>query len=174
MTLRTRTTVAGHPSFLLDQIRAAQVSERRRIARDQHDRTGHSISVTHRQLELGRLYRDSDPERAEQTLAVAQEAVIESVRNLRAVTSDPCTAPSLTGLRSALLTYLVVSMDITRREIRSLVRDDGRGFGPHGDHGPECPGRSSMRERARQLGGMLTIRSRPGHGTRVGYAGPLS
>lgn len=58
------------------------------------------------------------------------------------------------------------------REYRFRVRDDGRGFDPE-----KCVdghvGLAIMRERARRIGGRITLESRPGNGTSVTLRLPL-
>ena len=52
-------------------------------------------------------------------------------------------------------------------EVVVEIADDGRGFDPGAVAGDGHLGLITMRERARDLGGRLDVRSRPGHGTRV-------
>jgi two-component system NarL family sensor kinase len=73
--------------------------------------------------------------------------------------------------RHARATEVEVKLRAVPRGIRLTIRDNGRGFhtqlrkeGHHGLLG--------MRERARLLGGRLTVTSRPGHGTTVTVAVP--
>lgn len=121
--MRLRTAVAGYTSFLLNQVHEAQVGERRRIARDLHDRIGHAISVTHRQLELFNLYQNTDPLKAGQKIEAAQQAILESMQSLRAVTSDLYTVGSFKSLDTALLNYLD-SADTEGVEVRVRVNGD--------------------------------------------------
>ena len=58
-----------------------------------------------------------------------------------------------------------VRLDATPDALTLSVEDDGRGFDPAA--GGTGHGLSSLRERAAQLGGALTLDSRPGAGTRV-------
>jgi two-component system sensor histidine kinase UhpB len=72
--------------------------------------------------------------------------------------------------RHASARNLAVALDFDDAGVRLLVEDDGVGFsrdgaGIAGDgHSLGLPG---MHERARQAGGRLVVRSRPGHGTTV-------
>lgn len=106
ITLRVRTAIAGYTGYLLNQVHDAQVNERRRIARDLHDRIGHCISVTHHQLELFSLYFETDMGKASQKVEAAQRAVLESMQNLRAFTSDLYAFNPLKSLDTALKHYL--------------------------------------------------------------------
>ncbi|MBS2963690.1 hypothetical protein KGA66_11565 [Actinocrinis puniceicyclus] len=106
ITLRVRTAIAGYTGYLLNQVHDAQVNERRRIARDLHDRIGHCISVTHQQLELFSLYVETDAGKASQKVEAAQRAVLESMQNLRAFTSDLYGFNPLKSLDTALKYYI--------------------------------------------------------------------
>jgi signal transduction histidine kinase len=64
------------------------------------------MNVTHRQLELYNLYHLTDPIKARRKFKTAQLAVQESMKNLRAVTSDLYSLDPLTNLRTALINYL--------------------------------------------------------------------
>ena len=59
-----------------------------------------------------------------------------------------------------------VRVDIQQGEVVVEVRDNGRGFDPAAGH-PGHFGLESMRSRAAEIGGRLTIISRPGFGTTV-------
>ena len=103
---RLRTTITGHTSRMLNQVREAQTSERRRIARDLHDRVGYGISVMHCQLELYSLHQSTDPARAAEKIEAARTAVQESMRSLRAVTSELYAEEIFGCLHTALMNYL--------------------------------------------------------------------
>ncbi|WP_214103855.1 sensor histidine kinase [Acrocarpospora catenulata] len=103
---RVREAATGYSSFLLNRVREAQQEERRRIARELHDRIGHWVSVTQRHLELFELYRDSEPVAALAKVQVAMQATLETMHNLRAVTSELHPPDPLNSLEKALLGYL--------------------------------------------------------------------
>jgi signal transduction histidine kinase len=70
---------------------------------------------------------------------------------------------------------MVLSFDAERVELR--VRDNGRGFDPQAlasHHAGQGFGLISMRERAEQLGGRVSVNSRPGAGTEVVLEAPIS
>jgi len=74
----------------------------------------------------------------------------------------------------ACVVEMVLSFERARVELR--VRDNGRGFDPEA---PAAPGHDgfglrSMRQRAEQMGGRLSVNSRPGAGTEVVLEAPLS
>ena len=69
-------------------------------------------------------------------------------------------------------TEALVTLEREAAGVRLAVADNGRGFDTHAAAQPDHPGRSGfglngMAERVRLLGGTLTVRSAPGHGTTV-------
>jgi signal transduction histidine kinase len=71
---------------------------------------------------------------------------------------------------------VLVGVEVTRRELRAWVDDDGQGFsvGEHAESPAAGTGLATMRERAALLGGTLSIISKPGRGTSVELSVPLS
>ncbi len=59
-----------------------------------------------------------------------------------------------------------ISLNNEKDNLRLIVRDDGKGFDPQSKAGTGL-GQKSMRERAAEIGGELTVKSAPGEGTRV-------
>lgn len=106
LTLRVRESISSYAGFLLKQVHGAQITERRRIARELHDRIGNSVSVAHRQLELFELYRSSQPAKANAKFHAARTAIKESMDNLRTVASDLHAHEPLQNLEKALRSYL--------------------------------------------------------------------
>jgi signal transduction histidine kinase len=75
-------------------------------------------------------------------------------------------------VKHAGATRVDVLLDCAEGRLRLEVRDNGAGFVAAGDV-PGHLGLRSMRERAAQLGGTLTVHSAPGEGTRVVAEVPL-
>jgi len=67
---------------------------------------------------------------------------------------------------------ILLSFEGDRVELR--VRDHGRGFDPAVAPLANSFGLTSMRERAQQIGGRVTITSHPGQGTEVILQAPIS
>lgn len=67
-----------------------------------------------------------------------------------------------------------ISCNYARRHLQVRVRDDGRGFDPHGQAPTGHWGLVGMRERAAAIGARLAITSAPGAGTEVFLAVPAS
>lgn len=65
--------------------------------------------------------------------------------------------------------HITVGMDKNTSTLEAAVRDDGAGFTPGTQQGPEQGyfGLSVMRERAERLGGSVRVESAPGQGTTV-------
>ncbi|HEU5268501.1 MAG TPA: ATP-binding protein [Jatrophihabitans sp.] len=102
---RVRDAAAAYSSFLLDKVHKAQIEERRRIARDLHDRIGSGISVAHRQLEFACLSRASNGEWSVGAIDDAMHTIKTVLADLRQLTSDLRLTEPLTSLETALLNY---------------------------------------------------------------------
>lgn len=87
------------------------------------------------------------PEQAAQFLAIAREAMSNSLRHSAARTAT-------------------VSLQRCDGNMRLIVEDDGVGFRTDTLH-EQGYGLRNMDARARKLGGRLAVRSEPGHGTRI-------
>jgi len=90
---------------------------------------------------------DVQRERRHALLRIAREAITNGVRHGRATEVD---------------------LELSERDgLRMAVRDNGAGFAPGGARRRGSFGLTSMRERAQELGGNLTVESEPGIGTLV-------
>jgi ligand-binding sensor domain-containing protein/signal transduction histidine kinase len=67
-----------------------------------------------------------------------------------------------------------VALNFDTRSVRLSVRDDGRGFDPNGQIADGHFGLIGMRERAEQIGGVLTIDSANERGTEIAIDVPLN
>ncbi|MFQ5341835.1 MAG: sensor histidine kinase, partial [Anaerolineae bacterium] len=97
---------------------------------------------------------DLSPEVALHVLRIAQEALTNARRHAQASR---------------------VSVRLARQDghLELTVADDGSGFEPGLPQDRHRVGLASMRERARSLGGQLTLATSPGQGTRVTVRVPL-
>jgi signal transduction histidine kinase len=75
-------------------------------------------------------------------------------------------------LKHADATTAQVRIEGRARRVLVEIRDDGRGFDPAASY-PNHYGIESMRSRAAEIGGVLTITSAPGHGTVVRVEAPV-
>jgi PAS domain S-box-containing protein len=76
-------------------------------------------------------------------------------------------------LRHSQATKLTTTLTYNPGQVRLRVEDNGRGFAP-ALHDAAGFGLIGMRERAAQIAAVLTIDSRPGHGTRVEVVVPIA
>jgi signal transduction histidine kinase len=102
---RIRETTLAYNGYLLELLDQAHIDERRRIARDLHDRLGEGMSAALRQLELHEITSGKHPLVPEPRVAIAKEALTEAMRRLRVVTSDLRQDP-LRSLETALVQYI--------------------------------------------------------------------
>lgn len=87
----------------LDRVHRAQAEERRRLARDLHDRVGEVLAVGLRRLDLHEL--SNRGEGFPPDVDVCREALVEAMRRLRVVTSG-LREPPVASLEKALMGYL--------------------------------------------------------------------
>ncbi|MFI5678948.1 sensor histidine kinase [Streptomyces cellulosae] len=81
-------------------------NERRRIARELHDTTAHALGVAEQSLELHRLLAESDPERAQQRLELAEQSVREALKSVLDIGTELRLASQDKELGEALDDYL--------------------------------------------------------------------
>lgn len=108
---------AAYSRHLVEHIHQAQLDERRRIARELHDRLGEGLSVALRQLELLEICGPQRPETAGQRNSPAKDAILETMNRLRVITSDLRAEP-VTSLEKALTRHLesmVADVDVHLR-----------------------------------------------------------
>jgi signal transduction histidine kinase len=99
---RIQATAGACAASALDRVHRAQVEERRRVARELHDRVGEALSIGLRRLDLAEIVgRPEPPGQAD----IARLAVAEAMRRLRVVTSD-LREPPVASLEKALIGYL--------------------------------------------------------------------
>jgi signal transduction histidine kinase len=102
---RVREATLAYTGYLLERVEQAQIDERRRIARDLHDRLGEGLSVALRQLELHEITGGEDPPNPRARATRAKKAIAETMRRLRVVTSD-LRQDSVRSLEKALIQYI--------------------------------------------------------------------
>jgi len=85
---RVRWASEAYVGFLLDRVHQAQLAERRRFARELHDRVGGSASVVTRNLELAKSYADTNRDRSYDKIDVAYQASVHTLEAVRGVATD--------------------------------------------------------------------------------------
>jgi signal transduction histidine kinase len=105
ISLRVREATLAYSGYLLDRVHQAHVDERRRIARDLHDRLGEGLSVALRQLEVYEIVTKPNSPESQSRAEIVKDALAEAMRRLRIVTSD-LRQDSTTGLEKALISYI--------------------------------------------------------------------
>lgn len=120
---RIREATLAYTGSLLERVDQAHIDERRRIARDLHDRLGEGMSVALRQLELHEIAGRQDPRTSAPRAAMAKQALAEAMRRLRLVTSG-LRQDSVRSLEKALVRY-IDSAD-SDAEVRLRVSGDER------------------------------------------------
>lgn len=104
------------PLALVQQI---QQAERRRIARELHDRTAHDLGVAVQSLQLHRLVAATEPPRAARRLDLAESAVRNALQSVLAIGTELRRSTADMGLRAALDDYVAsaapedVRMEVT-------------------------------------------------------------
>jgi signal transduction histidine kinase len=112
-----RISVAAVPyvSLLLQRMHTSQFDERRRIARDLHDRAAHAVGVAMQQLDLHDAYATRDPAVAARRLHAARESLGEALDVIRGLAAELGSSPTEHGLDTALARYLDANVPPTIR-----------------------------------------------------------
>ncbi|MEN3359363.1 MAG: hypothetical protein V7637_3345, partial [Mycobacteriales bacterium] len=96
--------VAGLPGW--EQVRAAQQAERRRSAREIHDRIGNRLSLAVRYLDLYEIYRERDPGMAETKIADVRTVLNDLLDGTRRLMSDLRLETPVRSLGAALQEFV--------------------------------------------------------------------
>jgi signal transduction histidine kinase len=102
---RMRKAERVYTASMLERVEQVRVDERRRIARDLHDKLGEGMSIALRQLELHEIASERGTLTPRPRIALAKQALTEGMRRLRVVTSDLRQEP-VTSLERALVEYV--------------------------------------------------------------------
>lgn len=105
ISMRVREATLAYSGYLLDRVHQAHIDERRRIARDLHDRLGEGLSVALRQLEVYEIVSGQGSPESQHRAGIVKDALTETMHRLRTVTSD-LRQDSVTGLEKALISYI--------------------------------------------------------------------
>jgi signal transduction histidine kinase len=103
-----RVTVAAlsYVDFLKDRLQASRQDERRRIARELHDRIGHGMGLARQNLDLFQHYTEHDPARAPAKMANALGSLAEAMRTVQQLSAELRRSVGDAGLEPALRSYL--------------------------------------------------------------------
>jgi signal transduction histidine kinase len=103
-----RVTVAAlsYVDFLMDRLQASRQDERRRIARELHDRIGHGMGLARQNLDLFQHYTKHDPARAPAKMANALGSLAEAMRTVQQLSAELRRSVGDAGLEPALRSYL--------------------------------------------------------------------
>lgn len=103
---RIRWASGAYVSFLLEQLHEAQRVERRRMARELHDRVGSPASVVSRNLELSEAYVATDPPRSREKAMIAYQASVHTLEEIRQVATDLRLETEVDNLEKALRVFI--------------------------------------------------------------------
>lgn len=102
---RLRAAILGHTGYLLERVDQAHISERRRIARELHDRLGEGMSGALRQLELHEITGGASALAPDSRVASAKDMLTKAMHRLRVVSSGLREEP-VRSLEMALVHYI--------------------------------------------------------------------
>ncbi len=102
------TTAAGSKRAMLPPAnwRLSRQEERRRIARELHDRSAHAVRVALQDLELHEVYAPTDPAAAAAKLDAAKDALREALYTIRRLCGELRAEVGADGLAATLRRYL--------------------------------------------------------------------
>jgi signal transduction histidine kinase len=97
---------ASYVNFLLQRIQDSHREERKRVARELHDRPAHGVGVALQSLDLHELYAGTDSERAACRLQVARESLREAMDSIKRIATELRDTLAGRDLGQALTSYL--------------------------------------------------------------------
>jgi signal transduction histidine kinase len=119
-------------TFLTDQILTSRRDERRRIARELHDRVLHGIGLAHQDLDLHRYHAETSPALARAKLDRAIDLLRDAIHTVQRVSAELRRSFGDGGLVRALRSYLeahaepsVNVMIRTKGDLAALPADAG-------------------------------------------------
>ncbi len=116
----------------------------------------------------------TDIERRSEMICAFEHDFIPSLNEAVATAAYRIAQEALTNtVRHAQASKASVVLHAEREHLILKVRDDGRGFDPHGASASEGIGLAGMKERANLVGGRLRVRSAHGQGTEIRLEAPL-
>ncbi|MFV2102450.1 sensor histidine kinase [Micromonospora sp. LOL_024] len=113
----------AYVNYLIEKLQASRREERRRIARDLHDRLGHSIGLALQNLDLSRHYGTQEPQRAAVKVDAAMDDMREAMRTVQELTAELRRSFGADGIEPALRGYLSSSVPVTIRTGLTVTGD---------------------------------------------------
>ncbi|MFF5212089.1 sensor histidine kinase [Streptosporangium sp. NPDC000396] len=102
---RVQSAAMSYAGHLLNRIHGAHVDERRRIARELHDRLGNQVNVAFRHLEMHEIYHTGSPS---EKVTLAKAALVECLDRIRDINLDLRLRNPVEDLEKGLLEYLAL------------------------------------------------------------------
>ncbi|CAN5869800.1 histidine kinase [soil metagenome] len=106
----SRLVMASYVDYLLTKVRETQGEERRRFARELHDRLAHEMTVVVQSLDLYKALAKRDPKRASEKLDLAQEKAHDALGLMREFATELRETETSDGLRIAMENLMRISV----------------------------------------------------------------
>lgn len=126
---RIRLAANAYGGYLLAQVQEANSRERRRIARELHDRVGSTLATARVNHDLYDAYRGSKPGQAAEKLDTARRAMDEATESLRRIVVSLRLEAQVRSLDTALKSY-VGTAGSGSTSVRIAVRGDEKWIPP--------------------------------------------